>query len=354
MGVLQGGGRVRDSIPVTYLIWSVMALLAMVAIGLFVRAERRRFAARGLAGPWLRVRLASVPIALLAAGAVWLTARAVRGPEALAAFYLLMFTLGPAIYFGLLWLAGRLTVPALAARDAAGIGVSGLLMVILPAMLASAFAPWVQQGALGVQQAGRDLAAEAPAPHRIVHGGRYALPDIGDVLVEHWQAPPGIRVERIEWELGGQYLQADDGTGSILCRDGDDVHVFRRADDPAPRWRLYWRDATDELQRSDWTSSPVAAPAQDLLPVWTTHGFELPVRIPGNLATIERRWPTGRVQQADALLPRIPPSPGDTCLPLVYRNEDAETVVTRLSIRMWLPGPQRMGVASFARPDPGA
>lgn len=336
---------------VTYLIWGVMALLAMVAIGMVVRAERRRFAARGLAGPWLRVRLASVPIAVLAAGAVWLSARAVPGPEALAAFYLLMFTLGPAIYFGLHWLAARLTVPALGARDAAGIGMSGLLMVILPAMLASAFAPWVQQGVLEVQQAGRDLAAEAPVPHRIVQGGRYVLADIGDVLVEHWQAPAGVTIERIEWELGGQYLQADDGTGSILCRDGDDVHVFRRADSPAPRWRLYWRDAAGDLKRSDWTSSPVATPAQDLVPVWTDDGFELPVRIPGNLATIERRWPTGRVEQLDALVPRVPPSRRDTCLPLVYRNEDAESVVTGLSIRMWLPDPQRMGIASFGLPD---
>jgi len=66
----------------TYFIWGVLALLALVAIGFVLRAERRRFAARSMAGAWLRVRLASVPITFLAAAAVWLPARAIGGPEA--------------------------------------------------------------------------------------------------------------------------------------------------------------------------------------------------------------------------------------------------------------------------------
>ena len=45
------------------------------------------------------------------------------------------------------------------------------------------------------------------------------------MLTEHWQAPPGVKVERIEWELGGQYLQTGDSTGSILCRDGEDSYA---------------------------------------------------------------------------------------------------------------------------------
>ena len=81
----------------SYVIWGVLALGALLIIGLALRAERHRFASRGKAGAWLWVRLASLPIAPLAAGAVILLARSVSGPEALAAFYLLMFTLGPLI-----------------------------------------------------------------------------------------------------------------------------------------------------------------------------------------------------------------------------------------------------------------
>jgi hypothetical protein len=241
---------------VTDVIWSVLALAALLLVGLALRAERRRFAARGKAGAWLWVRLASLPIGLAAAAAVWLPARAVGGPEALAAFYLLMFSLGPLVYFGLHWLAGRMATPALSGGESAAIGGSGLLLVIFPALLASMAAPWVHQLGLGAQQAQRSLAAETPLAHRILDRRRFLLPDIGEVLTEHWQAPPGVKVERIEWELGGQYLQTGDSTGSILCRDGEDFHVFRLAAAPAPRWRMYWRDMAGSTHRSDWTSAP--------------------------------------------------------------------------------------------------
>lgn len=337
---------------VTNVIWSVLALGALLVIGLALRAERRRFAARGKAGAWLGVRLASLPIGLLAAAAVWLPARAVSGPEALAAFYLLMFSLGPVVYFGLHWLAGRIAKPALSAGESASIGGSGLLVVILPALLASMASPWVYQLGQGAQQAQRGLAAESPLAHRIQERGRFLLPDIGEVLAEQWQAPPGVKVERIEWELGGQYLQTGDSTGSILCRDGEDFHVFRLAAAPAPRWRMYWRDAAASLHRSDWTSAPAEATTQaaSLAPLWTQDGFAFPVRIPRNFVTIERRWATGKVLQSNALDGQALPAPTDTCLSSPYRNRDAESVLSKVDIRMWLPDAKRIGLASFSRP----
>lgn len=338
---------------VSYVIWGVLALGALLTIGLALRAERNRFAARGKAGAWLWVRLASLPIALLAAGAVILLARSISGPEALAAFYLLIFTLGPLIYFGLLWLAGLMATPALSASESAAMGGSGLLIVILPAMLASMASPWVYQLGQGAQQVQRSLATETPLAHRIQKRQRFLLSDIGEVLTEHWQAPPGVTVERVEWELGGQYLQTGDSTGSILCRDGEDFHVFRQAAGPAPRWRMYWRDATDRLHRSDWTSNPpeATALASTLTPVWSPDGVAFPVRIPRNFVTVKKRWTTGRVQQSDALGSQTLLSPTDTCLPPTYRNHDAESMVTSIDIRMWLAGAQRMGLATFSRPS---
>ena len=335
-----------------FLVWGVLGLGALLLIALALRAERRHFAARGKAGAWLLLRLASLPIGLLAAAAVWLPARAVRGPEALAALYLLMFSLGPLVYFGLHWLVGRRATPALSAGESMAIGGSGLLMVILPALLASMASPWVHQLGLGVQQAQRSLAAEAPLAHRIQQRRRFILPDIGEVLTEHWQAPPGIRVERIESELGGQYLLAGDSSGSILCRDGEDFHVFRVAANPSPRWRMYWRDAADGLHRSDWTEASVQAvsPAVALTPAWTLDGFALPVRIPRDFVTVERRWASGKRLQSGAMDGQPHPAPTDSCLPTPYRNRDAESVVASVGIRMWLAGTQRMGLASFSRP----
>lgn len=338
---------------VTQGIWGALALVALLLVGLALRAERRHFAARGKAAAWLRVRLASLPIALIAAAAVWLPARAVHGPEALAAFYLLMFSLGPLVYFGLHWLAGRMTTPALSAGEAASIAGSGLLLVILPALLAGMASPWLYQLDMGARQMQRSLVAEAPLAHRILQRQRFLLPELGEVLTEHWQAPPGVRVERIEWELGGQYLQTGDSTGSILCRDGEDFHVFRLAADPAPRWRMYWRDAAGSLQRSDWTSAPVEAGPSTaaLTPAWTQDGFAFPVRIPRDFVSVERRWASGKVLQSGPLEGQALPGPTDTCLPTPYRNRDAESVVTGVTIRMWLRGAQRIGLAGFSRPS---
>ena len=337
--------------PAREIIWGTLGLTALLLIGLALRAERRRFVVRGKAGAWLWVRLASLPVALLAAGAVFLLAQAVRGPEALAAFYLSMLTLGPVVYFGLLWLAGRMATPALSAGESASIGASGLLMVLLPALLASMASPWLYRLEVGAQQVQRYQAAKRPLPHRIQNRQRFLLPDIGEVLSEHWQAPPGIRVERIEWELGGQYLLTGDSTGSIVCRDGQDFHVFRSAAAPAPRWRMYWRDAADALQRSDWTEAPAdaARPAVELVPAWTADGFSLPVRVPYQFVIVERRWASGKVLQSDALYGQPPPSPSDTCLPPAFRNRDVESVVAGMVIRMWLSSAQRMGLAAYAR-----
>jgi len=141
-----------------------------------------------------------VPIALAAAAAVWLPARAVGGPEALAAFYLLMFSLGPLVYFGLHWFIGRRARPALSAAESAAIGGSGLLLVILPALLASMALPWVHQLEQGARQAQRGLAVEAPLAHRILQLGEpvedlVGQPAQGRILIErrdvrHRQAMP--------------------------------------------------------------------------------------------------------------------------------------------------------------------
>ncbi len=72
--------------------WVALAVVALMAIVFVLYAERRGFALRGKSGAWLGLRLASLPIVAVTAAAVVFPARAVGGPEALAAFYLLLVT----------------------------------------------------------------------------------------------------------------------------------------------------------------------------------------------------------------------------------------------------------------------
>ena len=73
-----------------------------------LRWERNQFQARGLSGSWLKVRLASIPAALLAAILVAVVpARNTSGMEGLAVFYILLLVASPLLWFGMHWAVGQ-------------------------------------------------------------------------------------------------------------------------------------------------------------------------------------------------------------------------------------------------------
>lgn len=109
-----------------HVLLTLFAILSLAALWLLLRWEGARFAQRGQRRAWLRVRLATVPIALVAAAMAVLPARATPGMEGLAVFYLLLLTVVPVWWFGAHWLVGRLTTPRLAFRESAAIALSPL------------------------------------------------------------------------------------------------------------------------------------------------------------------------------------------------------------------------------------
>jgi hypothetical protein len=131
-------------------VWAVLAAAVLVAIWLGIRQEGRWFAARDKRGSWLVLRISTIPIAIATAGAVTLVTRSVKGPEALFAFYAMLFTGAPLVYFTLHWIVGRCLEPRLAGGETAWIGFSGLMIVVGPAALASAMHPWVFLIARGI------------------------------------------------------------------------------------------------------------------------------------------------------------------------------------------------------------
>lgn len=114
----------------------LFVMAALIGFGYVVRWERKQFFARDLAGSWLMVRLASIPIALLGAALVELPARSTSGMEGLAVFYLLLLTVAPLFWFGAHWVVGRLVRPKLSFADSARIAASPLLYALVLAAIA--------------------------------------------------------------------------------------------------------------------------------------------------------------------------------------------------------------------------
>lgn len=341
--------------PTVRAIWGVFALLMVIAVIVAVICERRRYVARNKAGAWLFVRLSSLPIAAAAAAAVVLPARAVGGPEALAAFYLLAFTAGPLVYFGLHWFAGL--VAGLARQDSLAIGFAGLMMVLLPALLASQVQPWVFELARAIDGSGTATGPafspgqKRPPLHQVVDQQRFTLPEIGEAWTERWQAPAGVRVERVELEVRGQYVEVSGASSNYLCMSGGDVHVFWHGAVAPAHWRVHWRDADDRRAYSEWTMTPPAVAAVAFAPEWLPDGFALPVRVPSAMTTYSWMRENGSQDSRSALDQGPGASASPACVQTVRRAVTLEQPqISGMGLRLWRFDVQQMLYAQFRRP----
>ena len=341
--------------PTIRTIWSVFALLMVMAVLAAVRYERRHYVAHNKAGAWLFVRLATLPIAAASAAAVVIPARAVGGPEALAAFYLLAVTAGPLVYFGLHWFAGF--VSGLARKDALAIGLSGLLMVLVPVLLANRVQPWVFDLARAMDGTGAAPGSnfapgeKKPPLHQVVEQQRFTLPEIGEVWTERWQAPAGVRVERVELEVRGQYVEVSGASSNYLCMSGEDVRVFWHGAVAPARWRVHWRDANDRRAYSEWTMTPPAVAAVAFTPEWLPDGFALPVHVPSGMITYTWMRENGREDSRGALDQRPGASTSSTCVQTLRRPVTIEQPqISGMGVRLWRFDTQQMLYATFRRP----
>lgn len=333
--------------------WAVLAVLALVAIVVALYLERRGFAIRGKGGAWLVLRLASLPIVAVTAAAVVFPARTVSGMEGLAAFYLLLVTAGPAVYFGLHWLVGR--IAGLAGRESMGVALVGLAILLGPPLLAQFAQNWVWEVARLVKEAAYAKAPLKPFPYALAAKQRFELPGVGEVWTEHWQAPAaaGVEVERIEFEIRGRYARVESANAGYLCRSGRDFHVLWLASVAPPRWRVYWQDGGTALARSDWNSGPPQGPVQPFALQWLPDGFVLPARIPRGIATLGRAREGGSDYFDDLHRLQAGETFADSCLPLEYRRVNAanETPITALGLRLWNWETQQTLRAVLRRPD---
>lgn len=335
-------------------IWSVVALIGLALLVFGLRLERRKFAALGKAEQWLWVRIASIPIFAMTAAAVFYSASAVGGPVALAVFYVLALTAGPLMYFGLHILMGWLVRPSLTRRESSSIAATGLAALIIGAVFVQVAQSTVFSLALQIRDFQRARVDVKALPHQIVNPQRFLIPEAGEVWTEHWKAPPGIRVTRLENQVPSGWSRMDEGTPWTLCRDGQDFHVFWPAANGVPRWRMYWQDAAGVEFRSEWATVPATTPVMPFELQWRADGFVLPVRMSRHALLLGRVNANGKegFDNLDGL------QPGenfiDNCLPLDYRrvNAASESPISALGVRFWNRAAQEMVFSVLHRPAP--
>jgi len=194
---------------------------------------------------------------------------------------------------------------------------------------------------------------KGPPLHQVVEQQRFTLPEIGEVWTERWQAPAGVRVERIELDLRGrgQYVEVDSASSNYLCRSGEDVHVFWHGAVAPAHWRVHWRDVDDRRAYSEWTMTPPAAAAIDFTPKWLPDGFVLPVRVPSGMMTYTWMRENGREDSRTMLESRPGASTSPACVLTLRRPVTAEQPqISGLGVRLWRFDTQQMLYSLFRRP----
>jgi hypothetical protein len=339
--------------PSTLMLWGLTALVALVAMALIVAYEGRHFRKLGLGSPWLKLRVATLPIMALTIAAMYGTfvATGVRGMEGLAVAYLVLLTVGPLVYFGLHWLVGRMA--GLSRGVSAWIAFSGLLIAGMPPAI----------GGMLMQTLGAHLHAmrnrpppdttpEAPSPYTQAAARRLVLPDKFELWAVHWQAPAGIRVSRVALETQGVRVEdVSRGDFSTLCVHGGDVHLLWPAERPIPTLQVYWKDASGTERRSTWTVRAPAAAVETFEPAWRETEVVLPVAVPKGVLALLWARPGGGSPIGDTVQQS---EPGSTCAPqrIALKEKHDFGLPYELKMRVDHAMPIAPNFVSFSRPAP--
>ncbi len=267
--------------PVDIALWSVAFLLILVGIGFMLRFEKRQYQSLGKPGSWLWLRLWSMPILVLTVLALVVPARIISGPEALAYFYIALFTLAPIIWFGLHRIIGSMLTPSLTKRESTNIALLGLAILIAPPLVIGMLqGPIFMTSRLLNERmfAGADY---VPLPLEIQPAQRFRLGDAGEIYTQTLRVPTGIDIERVDAMLGGGWHDTKTMMHIYLCRQGEDLHLAWSGKPPPPL-KMFWRDGDSGRRQSEFRVDLAAAKAlsaNDFIVGWRDDGIDLPVPI---------------------------------------------------------------------------
>jgi hypothetical protein len=114
------------------------ALIAFVAFAFMIRLERSHFIKQDKRQGWYRVRISTIPIAIIAVVIAVVPSQAVSGMEGLAVFYGLLLTVVPIFWFGAHWVVGKSTSPPLTFKESFTIAASPIAFLLALAYVANA------------------------------------------------------------------------------------------------------------------------------------------------------------------------------------------------------------------------
>ena len=259
-------------------LWGMIFVAWLVGVGWVLRAERRAWVRSGKGTSALALRILALPILAVCLVVVLVPAYNISGMEALAYFYVGLLILGPIVWFGLHAMAGALLRPRLVFGESFAIAALGLGLVISPFIVATALQRPVYSLMRLANQTDLAMVATDPLAHEWQPLRRFRLGESGELRAQTLRAPNGIRIERLEANVGG-WTDTATVTHPYVCRQGEDLHLSWAAGSPPPPLRLYWRDAEDRRRRAEFVVDETAIDAVAVEPFfvdWRDDGFELP------------------------------------------------------------------------------
>lgn len=297
------------------------ALAALAVLGVVLAYERRAFARDGKARAWLFVRVAALPLLVATVAVVLLPARAISGMEALAAFYGLLFTAAPLVWFGGHWLVGRAARPALTPNESFRLAATLPAFLIASALVAQALQPLAWSVTLAAERAGYGMAEEAPARHAVAAARRWTTPT-GDVTLVRWQASDAVHVERIDLHGGDGITENAQRTQlHRVCQAPGTIVLVQPAREPQPSLRVWWREPGERRLRVATLPSPQAIETATFDVAWRgDDGFDLPEPLPRLAIWLAREHdPAGTFLSSEAQAFRPGETFDDSCLPEGWR-----------------------------------
>ncbi len=309
--------------PVDVALWGGAIFIILAGVIWMLRHEKRSFDMRGKGRSWLWMRVLSLPMLGLTGLAIVLPARSISGMEALGVFYIALVTVGPLTWFGLHALAGALLSPRLTRSESMGMAFMGIAVLIVPALAINVLQDPLHSASRLVQRGVLATADAVPLAHEPGALQRFRLGDAGELHAQSLRAPPGVRVERVEAQAGGQWFDTKSSTHTYYCRTGEDLHLAWPAGSPPPPLRLYWRVDGGTLRQAEFRvpASGFEQPqARDFNIGWRDDGIDLPV--PLSRWTVQFGWMRGAAEPRYRSLDMLQPGENfeNNCVAAGYRR----------------------------------